>query len=101
MLYRVIKEDTSSLTKKIKVNINGKIVENGHYSTLYPGLYKRLLFEDDDIVWIYLIQDGNYDADSFKYMTDCDSKALETLYQESEIRLKALNRDKQIDSILK
>lgn len=100
MLYRVIKEDTCSLTKKILVSRNGKIVDNKHYSVLHTGLYRRLLFEDGDIIWIYLIRDGNYDADSFEYISDGNYKALETLYQESEIRLKALNRDKQIDSIL-
>jgi hypothetical protein len=102
MLYRVIKEDTCHIRDKMFVTRDGKKVEKPekYYSILHVGLYKRLLFEDNEIVWLHLIRDGNYDSDSFEYVTGGNFKLLETLYEESEKRLTAINRDKQIDSIL-
>jgi hypothetical protein len=103
MLIRVIKEDTCHIPDKIFTTRDGKKVEKTekYYCIVYGGLYKRLLFEDNEIVWIYLVRDGNYDADSFEYMTDGKFILLESMYEESEKRLTAINRDKQIDSILK
>ena len=103
MLIRVIKEDTCHIPDKIFTTRDGKKVEKTekYYYIVYGGLYKRLLFEDNEIVWIYLVRDGNYDADSFEYMTDGKFILLESMYEESEKRLTAINRDKQIDSILK
>ena len=103
MLFRVIKEDTCHIQDKMFVTRDGKNVEKTekYYSILYGGLYKRLLFEDNDVVWIYLVIDVNNDSDYFEYMKDGKFTLLESMYEESEKRLTAINRDKQIDSILK
>ena len=92
-MLRAIKEDTIFMENTIVLQPAG----NGRIET---GFYRRFVFENDDITWMYLIEKGDYDANSFSIRSGKAHKKLEELYQESEKRLIALNRDKQIDSIV-
>ena len=91
-MFRAIQEDTIFMKYTIVIQPAGNRIET--------GFYRRFVFENDDITWMYLIEKGDYDANSFKIKSGKSHKKLEELYQESEKRLIALNRDKQIDSIV-
>ena len=93
--YKVVKEETFYLSKDYKAPAKG----GGIRYSVIRGMYKRLVFDDGDIMWVQL-NDGSSDYGGHSNIEfNTHSNDLEKWYQAHPL-VKAENRDEKINDIL-
>ena len=92
-MKKVILEETFLISDRIKIFYADRA---GAYRSVYPGLYKRLVLNDEQIVWVEF-NDGKSDYGGHSNMNFIKDnyiiKELEKLYV-------ATTREQQINSVI-